>query len=370
MAKDEIELQGDIFPVKVLIVDDREENLLVLDSILSELGLELIKAHNASDALELLLQHDVAVALIDVQMPEIDGFELAELIRGTNRTSHVPIIFVTAGSFERNRVFRGYEAGAVDFLFKPLVPHILKGKVQIFAEIYRQRTRLAAMVHLREELVAVVSHDLRNPLNSIVMSAALISNSTTDKDINSAAERIERSAKRMTNIIEDLLDLSRTRLGGGIPVQCGPCDLQGIVGNTVEELSGLGQAISLQVIGDTTGTWDSARLSQAISNLLGNAIEHGTQNHPISVSIDGSQEGEVLVRVHNYGVIPAEHQQQLFQPYVSRAKDAGRKGLGLGLYIVSQIAQAHRGDVSVASNAEAGTTFTMRLSRYARTSVV
>jgi two-component system, sensor histidine kinase and response regulator len=104
----------------------------------------------------------------------MDGFELAELMRGTNRTSHVPIIFVTAGEFERNRLFRGYEAGAVDFLFKPLVPHVLKGKVEIFAEIHRQRARLSAMVHLREELVAVVSHDLRTPLNSILMSSTLI----------------------------------------------------------------------------------------------------------------------------------------------------------------------------------------------------
>jgi two-component system, sensor histidine kinase and response regulator len=369
MAND-IELRGDVFPVKVLIVDDREENLLVLRSILSELELELIPARSAADALELLLQHDVAVALIDVQMPEIDGFELAELIRGTNRTSHVPIIFVTAGSFERNRVFRGYEAGAVDFLFKPLVPHILKGKVQIFAEIYRQRTRLATMVHLREELVAVVSHDLRNPLNSIVMSAALIANQTTDKDISSAAERIERSANRMASIIEDLLDLSRTRLGGGMPVNCIPCDLHDIVRNAVEELSGLDRTIELRVSGDTTGSWDSVRLSQAVSNLLGNASEHGAQQYPITVAVDGTQEDEVLVRVHNHGVIPSEHQLQLFQPYVSRGRDASRKGLGLGLYIVSQIAKAHRGDVSVSSTEETGTTFTIRLGRHVRTSIV
>lgn len=363
MMNDMVSQVGDTLPVKVLIVDDREENLLVLRSILSDMDLELIPATSAAAALERLLEHDVAVALIDVQMPEMDGFELAELIRGTNRTSRVPIIFVTAGSFERHRVFRGYEAGAVDFLFKPLVPHILKGKVQVFAEIHRQRLHLAAMLHLREELVAVVSHDLRNPLNSIVMAAELIATRTTNSDVGGAAERIERSAKRMASIIDDLLDLSRSRLGGGIPVTCVPCDLEAIARHVVEEMAGMGREIVVQSRGNLKGSWDSARLSQAISNLLGNALEHGSAGLPVTIRLDGEHSDRVFIHVHNHGVILSEHKQQLFQPYVSRSKDSGRKGLGLGLYIVNQIAQAHRGDVQVASSAEVGTTFSVCLDR-------
>lgn len=351
------------FPAKVLIVDDREENLLVLRSILSEVNVELLEAASGTEALELLLQHEVAVALIDVQMPDMDGFELAELMRGTNRTSHVPIIFVTAGAFERSRVFRGYEAGAVDFLFKPLVPHILKGKVEIFAEIHRQRSRLAAMVHLREELVAVVSHDLRNPLNSIMMSSALISAQSADKDVISAAQRIDRSAKRMAGIINDLLDLSRTRLGGGITVAPEPCNLSEIVHAAVDELAASGTKVVVEALGKLEGTWDSARLTQAISNLLGNAVEHGEPGHPISVRVDGIDATMITLGVHNHGVIPPEHRAHLFQPFVSHGKDVGRKGLGLGLYIVSQIAQAHRGEVFVTTSSAAGTTFTLRLPR-------
>lgn len=354
----------EMFPAKVLIVDDREENLLVLRSILSEMNVELLEAASGTEALELLLKHDVAVALIDVQMPEMDGFELAELMRGTNRTSHVPIIFVTAGAFERSRVFRGYEAGAVDFLFKPLVPHILKGKVEIFAEIHRQRARLSAMVHLREELVAVVSHDLRNPLNSIAISSSLISSISTDPDVLAAAQRIDRSAKRMAGIINDLLDLSRTRLGAGMAVDPVPCHLGEIVQTAVDELSASGAQVLIEALGDLNGIWDSARLAQAVSNLLGNALEHGEKGHPVSIRIDGLDPEVVQLGVHNRGSIPAEHREHLFQPFVSHGKDVSRKGLGLGLYIVSQIAHAHRGEVFVSTSTTAGTTFTVRIPRH------
>lgn len=354
----------DSSPTKVLVVDDREDNLLVLRSILSELDVELVEAASGTQALELLLEHDVAVALIDVQMPDMDGFELAELMRGTNRTSHVPIIFVTAGGFERNRVFRGYEAGAVDFLFKPLVPHVLKGKVEVFAEIHRQRTRLSEMVHLREELVAVVSHDLRTPLNAILMSSELISAISTEKEVLSAAQRIDRSAKRMEGIINDLLDLSRTRLGAGMAVLPEPCNLGEIARAAVDELPARSAQVRVEAVGELDGTWDSARLTQALSNLLSNALEHGEKNGVIVVRLDGSEPGSVQLGVHNQGAIPAEHRGHLFQPFVSHGKDVARKGLGLGLYIVRQIALAHRGEVFVATSSAAGTTFTLDLPRH------
>src|ERR1700754_1880365 len=110
-------------PVKFLVVDDKEENLIALEALLRRDGLEILKARSGDEALELLLVHDVALALLDVQMPEMDGFELAEFMRGSDRTRRVPIIFVTAGPHDQQRVFKGYESGAVDFLFKPIEPH-------------------------------------------------------------------------------------------------------------------------------------------------------------------------------------------------------------------------------------------------------
>jgi two-component sensor histidine kinase len=136
-------------PVSFLLVDDLEENLLSLGALLQRDGLNLLKAHCGDQALELLLAHDVALALIDVQMPGLNGFELAELMRGNERTRRIPIIFVTAGSADSQRRFRGYEAGAVDFIHKPIEPDILRSKADVFFELYRQRQQIAAQ---RDEL--------------------------------------------------------------------------------------------------------------------------------------------------------------------------------------------------------------------------
>ncbi len=144
-------------PVPFLLVDDLEENLLSLEALLRRDDLRLLKARSGDEALELLLRHDVALALVDVQMPGLNGFELAELMRGNERTRRVPIIFVTAGTSDKQRRFRGYEAGAVDFIQKPIEPDILRSKVDVFFELYRQRQQLAAQ---RDEL-AVQAEALR-----------------------------------------------------------------------------------------------------------------------------------------------------------------------------------------------------------------
>jgi PAS domain S-box-containing protein len=139
-------------PIKFLLVDDMSENLLALEAIIRRKGLEVLVARSGSDALELLLVHDVSLALLDVQMPGMDGFELAELMRGVERTKHVPIIFVTAGTRDPQRVFKGYESGAVDFLFKPIDPHILKSKVNVIFDLAHQR-REASQIH--EKILAM-----------------------------------------------------------------------------------------------------------------------------------------------------------------------------------------------------------------------
>lgn len=145
-------------PVKFLLVDDREENLLALEAVLRREGLGLLKARSGMEALELLLVHEVALAILDVQMPEMDGFELAELMRGTERTRGVPIIFLTAGGMDEQRRFRGYEAGGVDFLFKPFDAHVLRSKAEVFFELYRQRREV---VQQRDDLRAAAEENAR-----------------------------------------------------------------------------------------------------------------------------------------------------------------------------------------------------------------
>jgi len=147
----------------ILLVDDRPENLLALETILKRPGLNLIKASSGNEALGLVLDYDFALVLLDVQMPEMDGFETAELIRGNEETRHIPIIFVTAISKEQKHVFKGYEAGAVDYLFKPLDPDILQGKVNIFLELYQQKRALKEATRGLEETGKAL--EIRNGVN-------------------------------------------------------------------------------------------------------------------------------------------------------------------------------------------------------------
>jgi len=138
--------------VTLLLVDDLEENLVAMVALLRGPGLRLLKARTGAEALELLLVNEVALALVDVQMPDMDGFELAELMRGSERTKHVPIVFVTAGAHDRKRLFQGYDSGAVDFLYKPIEPHILTNKVAVFVELFRQKQALARMSVLQSAI--------------------------------------------------------------------------------------------------------------------------------------------------------------------------------------------------------------------------
>jgi len=353
-------------PVKFLLVDDLDENLLVLEALLRRDGLELLKAQSGREALELALEHEFALALIDVQMPEMDGFELAELLRGAERTRHVPIIFVTAGIQERHRVFKGYDAGAVDFLFKPLEPQILRHKTETFFQLHRQRQDLAETLRLNEELMAVVGHDLKNPLNVVLMTTSLLAMSE-DPEVQKSVVRLRSSGTRMVHIIDELFDLSRARLGGGIPIERQHVDLVSIARKTVAELEATNPSRSIEIVADglLSGEWDGGRLAQVLSNLVGNAVRHGTVTIPITVRLTGG-ESDVEVCVHNGGHISEDLIPRLFQPFQSGVGRRTRaEGLGLGLYIVQQIVIAHGGEVDVSSTPADGTTFRVRLPRHA-----
>ena len=355
-------------PVKFLLVDDLEENLVALAALLERSDLMLLKAHSGQQALELLLEHDIALALIDVQMPEMDGFELAELMRGVERTRHVPIIFITAGIRERQRVFQGYGAGAVDFLFKPIEPHILRHKAETFFQLARQRQALAETLRLNEELMAVVGHDLRNPLEVILMSAELLQNGDHGAEVKKHAERLHRSGTRMRQIIDELLDMTRARLGGGIPIEPRKTDLLQLTKAAVAETQAAHPEFQVQLTanGELRGEWDAARLEQVLSNLLGNAVRHGTKGKPVRVTLE-SDGPNVTLYVHNDGHIPAELLPRVFEPFQnSRESRAKAGGLGLGLYIVEQIVLAHGGSVDVHSVPADGTTFRIQLPRVCR----
>jgi signal transduction histidine kinase len=354
--------------IKILVVDDVPQNLAAIEAVLARPDVKLLSARSGDEALELLLVHEVALALLDVRMPGMDGFELAELMRGKERTRSIPIIFMTAASHDPLRTFRGYEAGAVDFLHKPIDPVMLGSKVGVFVELYSQRRRIEAQLEelqralrLNETFATVLGHDLRNPLNAISLGAAALLQVSSDEKVRAIAERIRASTRRMAKMIEQLLDVARIR-AGGVALAMQPGNVAELCGTISDELEGTHapRRIAVNARGDTAATFDADRLSQVFSNLVGNALQHSSPESPVAVTIDGADPELVTVRICNEGAIPPERLKTLFEPFQASGSQGG---LGLGLYIARQFVQAHGGDVQASSEPGQPTTFEFSIRR-------
>jgi signal transduction histidine kinase len=362
--------------INILVVDDIAQNLVAIEALLSRRGVTVLKANSGIEALELLLTNEVALALVDVQMPQMNGFELAELIRGSERTRSVPLIFLTAGSKEGEAHFRGYEAGAVDFLYKPLDTDVLISKVNVFVELHTQKKLLASQLEelrqaltLNDMFTAVLGHDLRNPLSAILHGSELLLRGSDDPKVITNARRIQFSAGRMARMVEQLLDVARIR-SKGLVLQWAPADYGEMCRAIIDEIAepAQRQRVRLTVTGDPHGDVDVDRFSQIISNLLGNALQHGEADAPVSLHVDGGAADRMVVRVANQGVIPAVQLPNLFNAFqASLESRASKNGLGLGLYIVKKFVDAHGGEVVVTSSPEAGTLFEIVMPRHAAT---
>ena len=358
---------------KFLLVDDLDENLLALSALLRRSDVEILTARSGDEALELLLLHgDIALALVDVQMPGMDGFALAELMRGSERTKHIPIIFVTAGSNDPHRIFKGYNSGAVDFLFKPLEPQILKSKADVFYRLHVQKQQLerhlaerAETLRLHEMFTAVLGHDLRGPISAIVMSAAILAR-RPEESVQRVGQRLVKSGQWMGRMIEDMLDLARSRVAGGIPIARQALDLGQLVIRVVQERQTTFPNRSIKVAqhGVMTGECDEDRMVQAISNLLGNALHHGRPEAAVQITLDGEAIDSVVLTITNGGSIPEGIRPHLFDPFRRGSDPTGRaEGLGLGLYIVQQIVLAHGGTIDLLPTDPDVTSFKVTLPR-------
>ncbi|WP_313340830.1 hybrid sensor histidine kinase/response regulator [Stenotrophomonas sp.] len=357
--------------VNLLIVDDVPQNLVAMEALLRRDGLDILCAASGAEALELLLEHEVALALLDVHMPEIDGFSLAELMRGSQRSRDVPIIFLTASPNDPVRAFKGYESGAVDFLHKPIEPQVIMSKVNVFIELYQQKQLLKARNHaleraltLNETMMAVLTHDLRTPLSAILLCADKLSLDVPDEPaVQQTLVHLENSAQRMARMVEQLLDFSRIR-SGGLRIQPDECDLAEVAGAVVAEI---GRAhpqarIELHVEGDTRLQGDPDRLAQLLSNLIGNAVLHGG-TAPVQVKVEGAPNEPLRLQVRNDGQIPEALLPRLFEPFKASFHDS--RGLGLGLFIAHEFARAHGGTL-VARNLDGEVLFETRLQRRVR----
>ena len=224
--------------------------------------------------------------------------------------------------------------------------------------------------HSKEMFIAILGHDLRTPLGAVIMSSQLMLEShELDEPDASLADGIARSAMRMNEMVGDLLDLTSSRLGSGIPIEREEMDLAQTAQDAIDEMAAAHPEsnLTLKVSGDMHGRWDSSRISQVLSNLLSNAVQHGIANMPINVTLRGEADNIVL-KVHNCGpAIPVSDLHGLFKP-LKRLKSGqpatrGSSNLGLGLYIAERIVTAHGGHIDVHSAVDTGTTFTVRLPR-------
>ena len=365
-----------------LLVDDLEENLLSLEALLRRDGLELLKARSGPEALELLLKHEVALALLDVQMPGMDGFELAELMRGMERTRHIPIIFLTAGSADYQRRFRGYETGAVDFINKPIEADILRSKAQVFFDLYyqqllviRQRDELRrnaeALVEAdrrKDEFLATLAHELRNPLAPIRNGLQVLRMSPSADTAEQVRTMMERQLTHLVHLIDDLLDVARVSQGK-IELHRERISVQSILTGAVEISTPLIEQRKhvLQTHIPEQDVWvegDSTRLAQIIGNLLNNAAKYTPEggNIDLSATVEG---GNVLISVTDNGLgISADMLQKVFEMFTQVDNDLSRAqgGLGIGLALVKRLVEMHHGKISATSKGLGhGSSFTVRL---------
>lgn len=228
----------------------------------------------------------------------------------------------------------------------------------------------AKMAQTREQFLDILGHDLRDPLNSIILGATLLARSESiDVNLIGIATRIRNSAVRMNRMVSDLLDLTRTRLGMGIPIRPTLMNLTPVCEQVIAELQAIhpGCHLQFEAVGDLHGEWDSDRLAQLISNLVANGLQYGCKDGPVSV-IAQAQGEQVVLRVQNDGrPIPAETMTKIFQPMVRQQPgqdaDTHPTGLGLGLYIAREIVTAHGGTIAVTSQEKDGTTFTVLIPR-------
>lgn len=401
--------------VNLLLVDDRPENLVALQAILEPLGQSLVLAHSGEEALKCVLQHDFACILLDVQMPEMSGFDVAQIIKSRERSRYIPIIFLSAINKEDSYVFKGYSMGAVDYVFKPFNPDVLRSKVAVFVDLYLKQQQImeqaemladsqrremelehraelleteaksaAQLAELNKQLqdrqkeleqamgvrnrfYASMSHELRTPINAVIgYSTLMIDNiygPLNDKQ-REGLQRTLRAARHLLELVNDVLDLSK--------IEAGKIELsmqQVNVATLIEDLF-----VTVRPLADEHGTklsfehpaepitviTDPRRVRQILLNLLSNAIKFGLQQ-PITVESWHNESGGVSIAVVDHGEgITEEDQPRIFEEFV-QVSPTQQLGTGLGLPISKRLATLLDGSLEVDSKPGVGSRFTLHL---------
>jgi signal transduction histidine kinase len=383
---------------KILIVDDKAENLFALRQILNQTRAEIIEAPNGNDALIASLNHEFAVAILDVQMPEMSGYELAECLRKDKKTRPLPLIFLSAVFSDEYHIFKGYEVGAVDFIAKPFDPRILIGKVNVFLELDRQRAllrnardelelrvrertaelqiaysalehhsaQLNSMNQELQEFAFIASHDLREPLRKIQTFGNMLvrkHKESFNPEGRDYMERMIKAANRMSELLRSLLDYSRT---GTSFLDYEPVSLTEVARDAASDLEILIKKAkgSVEISDMPTVEADATLMRQLFQNFIGNSMKYRKESEPPSVKIYGRiEDGTCQVMIEDNGIGFDEcYSHKIFKPFERlHGKNTPYSGTGMGLAICKKIVNRHGGEITVRSIPEQGTTFCVSL---------
>jgi signal transduction histidine kinase len=373
--------------LKIMLVDDRPENLKSLKQLLDRPDLEILTADSGNEALGMMLDHDLALVLLDVQMPDMDGFEVAELMRRNIRTQHIPIIFVTAINKERRHIFSGYEAGAVDYIFKPVDPFIIRSKVNVFLEIKRDHlvreklvvelnqanNRLREISNRKSDFLSAASHELRTPLTVIKEYTSLVLEEvvgTLNDEQKSCLGSALRNCNRLAALVNDLLDLDSIESGHS-HVKRERVDLDVITENLRQDFGKkcrtAGQILKFETARDLPPVLgDAGMLTQVLVNLVGNACKFTPAGGKISIRAF-TEDNSVRIEVGDNGPgINIQDQERVFEKFtqLDRRDGPGPQGTGLGLPISNKILGLHGEHLCLESEEGVGSTFYFRLPVY------
>lgn len=375
--------------INLLIVDDRPENIVALEALLQRDDVNLITTTLPNEALRLCWEKDISIALVDVQMPGMDGFELVEILKSNPRTKDILIIFVTAISTETKYAVKGLNAGAVDYLYKPLNPYVTSAKVDSFIQIVRnqrdikQKNRALEAYQkklieakelaeqgkrIKENFLANMSHEIRTPINGIIGIANLVRNTSLTEEQREMMNLLEISSQSLLGVINDILDLSKieagkfkiTRMETNLAKNC--ISVINLLKIPARE-RGLNLVMELDEHLPESVMADSLRLNQILMNLIGNAIKFTTQGSvTLKVKIIDRKGNNLKIRfaVTDTGIgIAKENISKIFETFEQADEQTTVKfgGTGLGLSIVKNLAKLKGGILEVESEMHKGSTF-------------
>ncbi|MDX2052954.1 MAG: response regulator [Polyangiaceae bacterium] len=376
-------------PINILLVDDEPRNLDALEVTLAAPGYRLIRALSGAAALSALLEHDIAAMVLDIRMPDVNGVELARIIKGTKRFREIPILFLTAHLLDEQDIVAGYGAGAADYLTKPVNPLVFRHKIAVFAELFRKTRALAelnetlearvrertaelerseaalrAADRQKDEFLATLAHELRNPLAPLRMGLALLMGEKPSP-ASSTLTIMNRQLDHMVRLIDDLLDVARIS-GGNLELKKSRVSVAEAIQTALETCRPFfeqrRQVVSAEADESLFAFADPTRLAQIVSNLLHNACKFTPEEGRVQITLT-HENSHAVIRVQDSGVgILADQLGRVFEMFTRIESPAQNGGLGIGLALSKRLAALHDGDISVSSEgAGKGSVFTFSL---------